>query len=152
MIWNDEADRLLLSLWNDGGSLGFVASGLQKAGYTVSRNAVAGRKHRLIGKTERTTIKTVAKPRPPRPPQRSKPMTEKKSVTIDDLKALTEHDGIDYLDLTPFGCKAILDRPRGGEWMLQKVCGLPRCEGSPYCRAHFKLYTNQQPMPRRAHG
>ena len=47
MIWDDKADGLLLALWNEGGSLGFVADGMKKAGYNVSRNSVAGRKHRL---------------------------------------------------------------------------------------------------------
>jgi len=155
MIWDDKADGLLLALWNEGGSLGFVADGMKKAGYNVSRNSVAGRKHRLapeqIMRKVGRPIKTMAKQ--PRQ-QRSNTMTEKKPrpVTISDVDAIAQHEGIDYLELTAFGCKAILsDQPRGGQWMLQRVCGLPRCEGSPYCLTHFRIYTNPQPV-RRANG
>jgi hypothetical protein len=145
MIWNDEADRILLSLWDEGSSLGIVAERLRDAGYNVSRNAVAGRKHRLRPNAERKMVpKKIIRLKPP---PRSNPVTEKKHVTpeID----ISQHEGIDYLDLTSHGCKAIMPK-RGGAWMLQKVCGLPRYNDGPYCEEHFNLYTN--PMPRRAHG
>jgi len=78
-------------------------------------------------------------------------MTEKKKP-VSDADVIALNEGIDYLAMTPWGCKAILDRPRGGEWMLQKVCGLPRCEGTPYCAVHLRLYSNPHTMPRRTHG
>ena len=47
MIWTKEADELLIKLWDDGGSLHHVADGMTAAGYAVTRNAIAGRRHRL---------------------------------------------------------------------------------------------------------
>jgi len=164
MFWDDNADALLIKFWNEGASLKDVATALNEAGYAVSRSAVSGRRARLpreaFNRTTATFLPTktigskpAARPnRPlPPPPQRSKPMTEKK-VTLTDLETMmTLHEGIDYLDQTLNGCKAILDRPRGGPWMLRPVCGLPRCDGSPYCRWHFKMYS-QPSIQRRANG
>ena len=146
MIWDDAADRMLLSLWNEGGSLGVVAERMTEAGYKVSRNAVAGRKHRLSPdkETKRITIRVRVVERP----QRSKPVTEKK-VIIPQID-ISKHEGIDYLELKANGCKAILDRPRGGAWMLPMVCGLPRCSDGPYCRTHYRLYTPES--MRKAYG
>jgi hypothetical protein len=55
--------------------------------------------------------------------------------------------GVNYLDNTENGCKAILDERDSTPQRLPKVCGLPRYEEqtgfkSPYCRAHSLLYTN----------
>jgi hypothetical protein len=60
------------------------------------------------------------------------------------IEILMNWHGIEYLDLPPNGCKAILDA-RSGPWKLHKVCGRPRgynCNGSPssYCQAHYLLY------------
>lgn len=162
MIWTPEADALLIQLWDQGGSLAYVADGMNKAGYQVSRNAVSGRRHRLTHeafsrdtKTYATTTINPAKQRPFK--QRSNNMNDqpkpipKKPVTISAIEQIAQHDGIDYLDLPPNGCKAILDLPRGGRWQLHPVCGLPRLEGSPYCRGHYMLYTPPQTI-RKAHG
>jgi hypothetical protein len=148
MIWTDEADRLLLSLWSEGSSLGIVAERMCEAGYKVSRNAVAGRKHRLSPDNKEIKRITIRVRVVERPPQRSKPVTEKKAI-IHEID-INQHDGIDYLELKANGCKAILDRPRGGAWMLPMVCGLPRCNEGPYCRTHYRLYTPES--MRRAYG
>ena len=74
----------------------------------------------------------------------------KKPVTISAIDRIAQHEGIDYLDLAPNGCKAILDLPRGGRWQLHPVCGLPRLDGSPYCAGHYMLYT--PPQTKRAQG
>jgi len=161
MIWTPEADALLVSLWNEGGSLQYVASGLQRAGYVVTRNSIAGRRHRIMGQAKFArpshSIPTkVASPEKRPPTKRSTShmtIPKNKPMTVSEINSvITEHIGIDYLDQVPDGCKAILDKPRSGPWHLQKVCGLPRCEGSPYCVAHFRLYHNLQPMPRRERG
>ena len=154
MIWDDEADRLLVRLWDEGGSLGVVAAKMKDAGYQVTRNAVAGRRHRLIpqafkrGSPSTTTLKRVI------PFKRSNTVDDKPSAPkkhIDYVAAIAAHGGIDYLDQTSNGCKAIMDGPRSGPWLLHQVCGLPRFPGTPYCRGHYKLY-NAPPYPRRSHG
>jgi hypothetical protein len=154
VIWNDEADALLVKLFDEGLSLGQCAKGMTEAGYIVSRNAVAGRRHRLMPEAfKRKVTSTRIIKSTPRPRQRSKPVENKparKSVTISDIDALADNEGIEYLDLNPWQCKAIMEGPKSGPWMLHKVCGLPRCEGSPYCRGHLKLYTNPIPAQRRA--
>jgi hypothetical protein len=163
MIWTVDADSLLVKLWDEGGSLGYVAEGMRRAGYAVTRNAVAGRKHRLLiaraAKFTRTTPHSSHTIRPQpfvklRPIQRSKLMTEKvRPPTIEELQARAQNiEGVEYLSNPINGCKAILDRPKGGEWMLAMCCGKPRNNGSPYCRTHLALYTNAAPIPRKHHG
>jgi hypothetical protein len=152
LIWTDQADSLLIRLWDEGGSLAYVARGMSEEGYVVSRNAVAGRKHRLkLDDFRRKTlpIKTVKPEKPINSPRRRR-MTTPKQPTIKDLEDLSRWEGIDYLDLTPNGCKAILNT-RGGQWMLSKVCGRLRgydANGnrSSYCKLHMKLYCNPNPQ------
>ena len=75
MIWTDDADRLLIHLWNKGGSLKSMAADMQAAGYDLTRNSIAGRKARLPD--EVFVFRFVpAKTRRPRTarPQRSKPV------------------------------------------------------------------------------
>ena len=160
MIWSEDADALLIKLWDEGGSLAFVAAGMKEAGYDVTRNAVAGRRHRLIPQafvrkksdpTKTIKAKPISKKEKPMKTSPPPPPPPKKTVTIADVDAIARHQGIDYLDQGPMSCRAILsDKPRSGPWQLQKVCGLPRLEGSPYCRAHTMLYTPPQPI--RRHG
>lgn len=149
MIWGDEADRLLIRLWDEGGSLGVVAAEMQRAGFSVSRNAIAGRRHRLKLSTFNRKTKQPTKTINPRGvnivhQKITKPSPPKPIREVD----ITQHNGVDYLDNNR-GCKAILSNvPRRGQWKLQPVCGLPR-DGGPYCRAHTKLYCT--PTPARAH-
>jgi hypothetical protein len=151
MMWDDKADGLLISLWNEGGSLGFVADGMMKAGYTVSRNSVAGRKHRLTAEAFKriagTPIKVLA---PVKPKVRSNNVTvlpPRKPPTEKEIDALAAHEGVEYLDNGFYGCKAIMPGPRSGPWALQRVCGKPRSldyngSMSPYCATHFRLFTH----------
>ena len=161
MIWTDEADDLLIRLWDEGGSLSYVADGMKKAGYTVTRNAVSGRRHRLPvqafrRKTATTATKVVTIERQPQ--QRSKPMTKTPSrgpVTTIEIDAIARHPGVEYLDNDYHGCKAIMPS-RGGPWDLQRVCGRPRGTDyngnmSPYCPTHFRMFTNPV-AARKQHG
>ncbi len=166
MMWDDRADDLLIRLWDEGGSLSYVAQGMASAGYVVSRNAVAGRKHRLPlesfkrkSSTVSTNIVATRKQKPSTPRERGKQVSKqvkmptRKPVTVAEVEAITLHPGIDYLDHTD-GCRAIMPS-RGGRWKLQRVCGKPRCldyNGSPssYCMTHFRLYTNPYPVKRQA--
>jgi len=156
VIWNDEADALLIKLWNEGGSLGHVAKGMVEAGYVVTRNAVAGRRHRIMPEafTRKGSSTKVVKTRA-RPRQRSKPVENKskilrKQITVSDVEAIATNPGIEYLELEGWQCRAIIDGPRTGPWKLNRVCGLPRVDGESYCRGHLKLYTNPVPAQRRA--
>jgi hypothetical protein len=159
MIWTEEADSLLIKLFDEGGSYGYVAEGMKAKGYNVSRNAIAGRRFRIAEK-QNPFRRTTSQPTKTTPPKiihpinqpRSTRMTDKAatpqaSVTEKDLEALRVWKGVDYLDLPANGCKAILDRPRAGKWLLQKVCGKPRTvdangSRSSYCRVHLRLYSN----------
>jgi hypothetical protein len=162
MVWDKDADHLLIKLWDEGGSLALVAEGMCAAGYNVTRNAIAGRRHRLSKSAfvrEGVPINTV-KPATVKPSRTKSRMTKKipprTPVTIGELEELRAREGVEYLNNTSVGCKAILDR-RGGDWKLPMVCGEPRgfdyngCE-SPYCPTHFRLYTNPQAAARRVHG
>lgn len=149
MQWTDEADALLVRLWDEGGSLAFVARGMAEQGYSVSRNSVAGRKHRLkVSDFHRKTmppIKTVKPEKPINQPRRRRMTTPKLPPTAKEIDDLKRWEGVDYLDLKPSGCKAILDT-RGGPWMLSKVCGRLRCfdgngNRSSYCKLHMRLYS-----------
>jgi len=158
MLWNDETDRLLVSLWDEGGSLSFVADKMREAGYDVSRNAIAGRKHRLAEKLSPfkrapNTQWRVPIPKPRLRTSRSRVGTVKK--TMDQLREEMQiNEGVEYL-LNDHGCKAILDKPRRGEWLLQVCCGKPRTafgeSMSPYCAYHLRIYTNP-PQQRKANG
>lgn len=152
MLWSAEADELLIRLWDEGGSLSYVANGMTQAGYVVSRNSVSGRRHRLPRECFKRDLSAHAidriapRARKTNKPKKTRPMTERKPV-ID----LSTHEGIDYLDLQPWQCKAIIDGPRAGPWLLHKVCGLPRLHGLPYCRGHNRLYTSPASV-RKPHG
>jgi hypothetical protein len=157
MIWTDEADDILIRLWDETGSLDAIAIGLNEAGFPVTRNSVAGRRHRLPREAFRRDISAyaleIARPKPelPRRSHQKKvtPMTDEPKKPIVPTVPFHEHRGIDYLELQPWGCKAIMsDRSGEDSWGLQKVCGLRRYGDSPYCRNHFKLYT----APERRHG
>jgi hypothetical protein len=160
MMWDDKADDLLIRLWDEGGSLSYVANGMVSAGYQVSRNAVAGRKHRLPVEAfrRRTTVSTMTTKRESSMRERSTPVskiTTRRPVTAAEVEAIAQHPGVEYLDQPRWGCKAIMPT-RGGEWKLQRVCGQPRCldyngSMSSYCATHFRLYTNPVPMSRRQH-
>lgn len=159
MIWTNEADALLAQLWDEGCSLNYVADGMAQAGYVVTRNAVAGRKHRLrekigFARLSKLPIKSRMKPKAQR--SRTVKIPSTKPVSVIELEALRRQEGVHYLDNPHNGCKAILDRPRAGEWLLPMVCGKPRgCdyEGrmSPYCPTHFRLHTSPSTV-RRQHG
>jgi hypothetical protein len=161
MLWNDETDRLLVSLWDEGNSLAFVADKMREAGYVVSRNAIAGRKHRLAEKLSPfkrapNTQSRVTRPMPSRlrRPSRGRAGTVKK--TMDQLRdEMMQNEGVEYM-LNDHGCKAILDKPRRGAWLLQVCCGKPRTafggSMSPYCAYHLRIYTNPPPQQRRANG
>jgi hypothetical protein len=173
MIWTDEADDLLIRLWDEGGSLAYVANGLLEAGYRVTRSAVSGRRHRLPPAAFRRATTTAIKPikeRKPRPtrskPPVTKPITKppetdvvkvatRTPVSAAEVNALARHVGVDYLEQTTSGCKAIMPS-RSGDWQLSRVCGMPRgpdYEGrqSSYCPTHFRMFTN--PLPKKAaHG
>jgi len=162
LIWTSQADALLISLWDEGGSLGYVAGGMREAGFKVTRNAVAGRKHRLkITSFNRKTvsIKTVKKAKPINRPRRTHMSNKAAPVkTLSEvLEEMSQWPGVDYLDLPHNGCKAILNQPRSGDWMLQRVCGKKRGRDSSgnrssYCPAHMRLYSNPSPGVRRANG
>lgn len=149
MIWTDEADEILIRLWDEGKSLSYVTAGMNEAGYSVTRNAIAGRKHRLPPEA----FKRIARSQPvvarslPATRVRArgkKPMTDKepKEPKVDPM--LT-NKGVEYLELPAWGCKAILNERSEEGWKLHKVCGLRRVDGSPYCRGHLRLYTNATP-------
>jgi hypothetical protein len=155
MIWTDESDALLIRLWDEGGSLSYVAENMQQAGYVVSRNAIAGRRHRLRSKAFKRgdgvpAIKIAKKPVARDRPQRSKRKPMKTPSIVPTT--IANNEGVDYLSLPNSGCKAILDKlPRSGPWLLQRVCGLPRFGEAPYCREHYELYTTIS-ATRRQHG
>lgn len=151
MIWTAEADALMIQLWDQGGSLGYVARGLCDAGYKVTRNAVAGRKHRMkVTAFHRKTvsIKTVKKSKPINRPRRTHMSQKAAPKTLSEVvDEMSRWPGVDYLDLPHDGCRAILNQPRGGDWMLQKVCGKKRTRDangnrSSYCVAHLRMYCN----------
>lgn len=152
MIWDADADAALIRLWDEGGSLSYVADEMRRAGYDVNRNAIAGRRHRLrqdLFKRRDAPPNKVVAPPPKRPRARVRPMTEPKPSrpAVD----FSNHAGVEYLKLPRNGCKAIMDHlPRAGRFQLQRVCGLPRLEASSYCNGHYMAYTN--PQLRKANG
>jgi len=160
MLWNDETDRMLVNLWDEGRSLAFVADKMREAGYDVTRNAIAGRKHRLAEKLSPfkrapNTQSRVTRPMPSRIVRPSRGRTSTVKKTMDQLREeMQDNDGVEYL-LNDHGCKAILDKPRAGKWLLQVCCGKPRTAFggslSPYCAYHLRIYTNP-PQQRKANG
>jgi hypothetical protein len=156
MIWNDDTDSLLVKFWNEGGSLKYVADEMQKLGYTVSRSAIAGRKHRLEGAllrkvTATPTTKMIERKQPINSNRREtvttlQPRASTKPVSTIELDDITNELGVEYLTNTERGCKALLDK-RGGQWALPMCCGRPRSNDyngalSPYCSTHYRLFHN----------
>jgi hypothetical protein len=148
MDWTNEADAMLRKLWEAGGTLTTVARDMARAGYTFSRNAISGRKWRL-GK-DQPFVRSKSAPMPrrssPRPRQRSKRM----SITEGEVKLKVvpreePADGVNYLDNTEDGCKAILDKI--GTDGLRMCCGVSRVKEngvtvSAYCLSHHTTFNN----------
>jgi len=164
MQWTDEADSILVKLWNDGCPMAVIAQGICNAGYTVTRNMVAGRKFRIQGLHEMAPRLPLVRP-PPKPRRRTvrlkgradtvddKVVASRRPVTAADTDAALKNPGVDYL-ANEKGCKALLDT-RSGQWNLLKCCGLPRgvdYDGreSSYCYFHFRLHTH--PPQQRRYG
>lgn len=149
LAWSDEIDQLLIKLWDEGGSLQSVAADMQKLGYNVTPNSIAGRRHRLKGRFAAVRPPKQPKQRKPKPTNenRSKPMTiiaSRPTLTKGQIDAINRDEGVNYLDNPENGCKAILDA-RGSDG-LRKCCGKPRVDDftgprSPYCAAHTRLYS-----------
>jgi hypothetical protein len=147
MIWNEETDSVLVKLWDETGSLQAVADGMCELGFiNVTRSMVSGRRHRLPKEAFKRQLSAhileQARPKPPRL-RRKTMMTVIPKVPNHDIP-LSENRGADYLASRAWQCKAVLDVRSTSEesWGLRKVCGLPRLNGSPYCRQHGELYRN----------
>jgi len=168
MRWSAEVDDLLISRWNAGDTMEEVAEALRAAGHAVpSRNAISGRISRMRkrgllinqGQRDPARPKPSRKPiirhtRKPMPLQKVRlmptvlPTPEKPKPTV-----VTHSNGVEYLDNTEAGCKAVLNKR--GYYDLPMVCGKLRCDvdGSrtPYCDDHYSKYHNPQ-TPRSFHG
>ena len=165
MIWSADATALLLKLWKDGGAMTDIADAMAAAGYAVSRNAIAGRLHRMKGQDASSTVRQT----PPNPSRRrkvTKPKPEfrgravdptpptRRPITTSDLEALAQNEGVDYLENE--GCKALLPK-RSGKWQLQMCCGRPfgldyNGSQSSYCPTHFRLFSNPHAAVRSVNG
>lgn len=120
MNWTAAADQLLMTLWQEGRSMADIADELE-----TSRGAIAGRKRRLSERGHPFAA------REPAFPFKAAELPKRNGVVLHD-------DGIDYLQLGPDGCKAILDkRGKDGLWMC---CGKPRQRDKPYCPGHVAAY------------
>lgn len=143
MEWDDRADTLIVKLWNDGRTLTLIAEEMRKAGYAdLTRNMVAGRKHRM-------SPALFHRPRKP-PTQTRLPQRSKQHVTMtQELKDSVEPpevEGIEYLAMRDHHCKATLDR-RDKHWGLPLICGKPRTKAngvysSSYCAFHLHAFHN----------
>jgi len=131
MKWTAAADQLLVTLWGKGLTLEGVAEGMTEQGYEVEKNAIAGRRHRLLKKG------TVFDERPYRSPQ---PRAPSATRAIREVKPVDHDEGVEYLKNGPNGCKAILNK-RGSDG-LAMCCGRLRYNGRPYCETHLKMYCN----------
>jgi hypothetical protein len=154
MDWTDEADAMLRKLWEAGGTLTTVARDMATAGYTFSRNAISGRKWRLAKDQSFVRTEPVRKISP-RPRARGTPMniaSKQQDFETEIVVREEPADGVNYLDNTEAGCKAILDKI--GTDGLRMCCGRTRsATGSPYCPTHHRLYNNLQPAAlRKSHG
>jgi hypothetical protein len=155
MIWTEEADALLIKLWDEGGTLTKVADGMAASGYNVSRSAISGRRSR-IGRARfarqyhREQTMTEPRVRNRRAPIGVAPIEP-------DLPPppVMRCEGVNYLDNPEDGCKAILDVI--GTDGLRMVCGMLRGNDwagsrSPYCRKHYKLFHNPPTPQRKTYG
>lgn len=140
MVWTAEADAILIKLWDAGSSLAEIADALAAAGYVVTPNAVAGRRHRLP-RTAFTSgwhgIKLRPRPRIERTSDPVTPPIPKKKQT---------GPGVQYFDNVS-GCRATLDQR--GDWGLPLVCGEQLADSNAsYCPTHFKRFHNAVPTRR----
>jgi len=169
IVWTAEIDAILIRLWNEGGSLRYVAAEMNRLGYPVTRNAIAGRRHRMpkysferdAGSYAAITI-SAAKPKvlKPRKPKKPKPINDQGSnimpfpETISTAGTVDHDDGVEYLLNSENGCKALLDA-RGSDG-LPKCCGRPRGldyrgSKSSYCQMHYRQF-HHNPNVRSANG
>jgi hypothetical protein len=150
MLWTKEADRLLIKLWDAGGGLTYCADEMRKAGYDVSRGAIAGRRFRLPHGSFKRPV--TARKRVLRPAKFLARITESKRKPVSapvprrptdaEITALSRVGGVDYFDNVN-GCAATLEK--FGRLGLPMVCGEPVTEDyvgnrTSYCLTHFRLF------------
>ena len=144
--WTPAWDAELVKLWNAGGSLTSVAANLTSMGFPVTRGAISGRRMRL----------GLTTPRRFSQPVRPKQVREKKAKPMRERRGVVEHfDGVEYLDLSGEGCKAVLEDR--GQFGLRKCCGRLRAltgKGSlsPYCDHHTEAYSPPSQTKKATHG
>ena len=119
-MWTKAADQRFIQLWGEGKSMSEMADELG-----VTRGAIAGRKRRLSEMGHEFAERET--------PVAFQPLTPRR------VNGVAHHDnGVEYLQLSPNGCKAILDKR--GQYGLSMCCGKLRDGGKPYCPGHAAKY------------
>jgi len=113
MIWTDERDEELTRLRSSGKSFGAIA---KEMGEGLTRNAIAGRLHRLktIG------LRKIKRPETPEIVE-TKEETPQGPIRLDELTRNTCHAPTRVGSVTMY-------------------CGLPT-DGTPYCSDHHRLFS-----------
>ena len=145
MVWTDEMETLLRSLWEKNYSARRIAIEMQCG---ITRNAVIGKSNRMGLPMRR--IKSgcpIPKgvPAPKRKPPRSRSWKPAiiASPPVAPIVLSGPPGGVFVEELTRHNCRAIIGSERlpMSDRDVSKYCGAPAVPGKSWCQAHFARYT-----------
>ena len=160
--WTEENFQFAATEWGLGTLAGNIAAELQRRGYSITRNAVIGKMHRM-------NVKQPPRGKSPKAPKSQPrkrivvPATHKNALAwgvhrrsrVVKLPTLIDssinvldpnNPGISITALTPDSCRAIVRD--GTFYSLATYCGENVTPGKSYCAAHCRLYFNDTALKR----
>jgi hypothetical protein len=147
--WNDETVKILRDMWESGRTALDISFELKSHGYSVTRNAVIGKAHRMNIKQpprENSPKEKQNQPRkrivvPATHPRAPEWKTKKKETKL-QTKVNTGLDpanaGIAITELTSENCHAIVRD--GNRYKLATYCGEKAEPNKSFCSAHAAIY------------
>jgi GcrA cell cycle regulator len=151
--WTQDREDLLKKLYLEGHSASIIAARISVTGFSVTRNAVIGKAHRLClnGQQPRTSRGARIRKRKPKEQRPVIHGAQRKSaklfLTAEPFVAgpelvIPEAERKTMATLEPFDCKWGIGDPREKDFHF---CGRPQSPGLPYCEHHARrAYTPPQ--------
>jgi hypothetical protein len=151
--WNEQSTLYLKNRWEAGAVASLIARELKEQGYSITRNAVIGKAHRMNYKQPPRGMS----PKAPRNKPRKRiivPATDPRAQTYAIKKMRTRlptaiatkildpnNPGISIMELTSTTCRAIV--VDGTYNTLATYCGETVKEGKAYCEPHCQLFFDE---------
>lgn len=153
--WDPQSEQIVIQMHADGAVFGSIAAALREKGYPVTRNAVAGKVHRMKLpprpkeehplKSQRRPMVTVCRSLEQKPSVvRSRPLWTA------PLPSTYGPDSVPFMEIVDGQCKAIIAY-RDGQISKAMCCGHKtrrvvirgKVRAKPWCDYHESIYTQE---------